>query len=159
MPDVPLLWRTQDCEISGLASCARHVETPSDVTIRRFIAIEMHRSVEDAAREVIAELRDRAGRLAPQARITWGVPDRLHVTVRFIGEANEARALAIRSALGATIDASVFDVTVEGVGAFPPKGPPRVLWAGLTDGRTALLDVERAVAGRVDAFVAAEERP
>jgi 2'-5' RNA ligase len=87
------------------------------------------------------------------------VPDRLHITVRFIGEADESRALAIRSALGSTIDASAFDLAVEGVGAFPPKGPPRVLWAGLTDGRTAILDVERAVAGRVDAIVAAEERP
>jgi len=127
--------------------------------MRLFIAIEMHRSVEDAAREVIAELRERTTRLAPRARIAWAVPERLHVTVRFIGEADEARALAIRSALGATIDAAVFDLTVEGVGAFPPKGPPRVLWAGLTDGRTGMIDVERAVAGRLDTIVAAEERP
>ena len=127
--------------------------------MRLFVAIEMNRSVEDAAREVIDDLRDRASRLAPRARITWAAPERLHVTVRFIGEADEARAQAIRSALGATIDAPVFDVTVEGVGAFPPKGAPRVFWAGLTDGRDGLLDVERAVSQRLETLVPAEDRP
>jgi 2'-5' RNA ligase len=127
--------------------------------MRLFIAIEMNRAIEEASREVIDELRDRAARLAPRARITWAVPERLHVTVRFIGEADEARGLAIRSALGATIDAPVFDVIVEGVGAFPPKGPPRVFWAGLTDGRSGIVDVERAVSARLESIVAADERP
>jgi 2'-5' RNA ligase len=80
------------------------------------------------------------------------------VTVRFIGQADETRTQAIRSALGATIDAPVFDVTVEGVGAFPPKGPPRVFWAGLTDGRSGIIALERALSARLDALVAAEER-
>jgi 2'-5' RNA ligase len=127
--------------------------------MRLFIAVEMNQSIEAAAREVIGELRDRAARLAPRARITWSAPERLHVTLRFIGEADEARGQAIRSALGATIDAPVFDVTVEGAGAFPPKGPPRVLWAGLTDGRSGLVDLERAVSTRLESIVAAEERP
>ena len=127
--------------------------------MRLFIAVEMNQSIEEAAREVIGELRDRAARLAPRARITWSAPERLHVTVRFIGEVDEARGQAIRSALGATIDAPVFDVTVEGAGAFPPKGPPRVLWAGLTDGRSGLVDVERAVSTRLESVVVAEERP
>jgi 2'-5' RNA ligase len=127
--------------------------------MRLFIAIEMNRSIEEASREVIDELRDRAARLAPRARITRAMPERLHVTVRFIGETDEARGLAVRSALGPTIDAPVFDVTVEGVGAFPPKGPPRVFWAGLTEGRSGIIDVERAVSARLESIVAADERP
>jgi RNA 2',3'-cyclic 3'-phosphodiesterase len=127
--------------------------------MRLFIAVEMNSTVEEAARVVIDELRDRAARLAPRARITWASPDRLHVTVRFIGQVDEGRAQAIRSALGPTIDAPVFDVTVEGVGSFPPRGAPRVFWAGLTDGRSGILDVERAVSGRLESIVAPEERP
>jgi len=127
--------------------------------MRLFVAIELNESVEESVREFIAELRDRASRLAARARITWAAPERLHITVRFIGEADEARSRAIRSALGPTIDAPVFDVTVEGVGAFPPKGAPRVFWAGLTEGRAGILDVERAVSGRLESIVAAEERP
>jgi RNA 2',3'-cyclic 3'-phosphodiesterase len=127
--------------------------------MRLFVAVEMNQAVEEAARDVIDDLRARAARLAPRAKITWSVPERLHVTLRFIGEADETNARAIRSALGPTVDAPVFDVTVEGVGAFPPKGPPRVFWAGLTDGRNGLLEVERAVSQRLETLVPAEDRP
>jgi 2'-5' RNA ligase len=127
--------------------------------MRLFIAVEMSSTVEEAAREVIGELRDRAARLAPRSRITWAAPERLHVTIRFIGQADEGRAESIRTALGVTIDAPAFDVTVEGVGAFPPKGPPRVFWAGLTDGRNGLLDLERAVSQRLETLLPAEDRP
>jgi 2'-5' RNA ligase len=127
--------------------------------MRLFIAVEMNRAVENAAREVIDELRARVTRLAPRARVTWSAPERIHVTVRFIGEADGPRAQAIRSAIGPTIDAPVFDLAVEGVGAFPPKGPVRVFWAGLTDGRDGLLEVERAVSQRLETLVPAEDRP
>ena len=127
--------------------------------MRLFVAVEMNEAVADTARDTIDALRARVTRLAPRARVTWSAPDRIHITVRFIGEADEARAQAIRSALGPTIDAPVFDLTVEGVGAFPPKGPPRVFWAGLTDGRDGLLEVERAVSQRLETLVPAEDRP
>ena len=127
--------------------------------MRLFIGVEMNQSVQEATRDVIDDLRARSARLAPRAKITWSAPERLHVTIRFIGEADETKARAIRSALGPTIDAPVFDVTVEGVGAFPPKGPPRVFWAGLADGRTGLLEVEHAVSQRLETLVPAEDRP
>jgi RNA 2',3'-cyclic 3'-phosphodiesterase len=127
--------------------------------MRLFVAIEMNRSIEEAAREVIDDLRGRVARLAPRARVTWSAPERIHITVRFIGEADEARVQNIRAALGPTIDAPVFDVTVEGVGAFPLRGAPHVFWAGLTDGRDNLLEVERVVSRRLESLVPAEERP
>jgi 2'-5' RNA ligase len=127
--------------------------------MRLFVAIEMSPPVEEAVREVIEDLRARVAGLAPRAKITWAAAERVHVTVRFIGEADETKTHAIRSALGPTIDAPVFDLHVEGVGAFPPKGPPRVFWAGLTDGRDGLLEVERAVSQRLETLVPAEARP
>jgi 2'-5' RNA ligase len=127
--------------------------------VRLFIAAEMNRAVADAAAVVIEDLRDRSARLAPRAKITWAAPERLHVTVRFIGEADEARTQAIRSVLIPAIEARVFDLSVEGVGAFPPKGPLRVIWAGLTDGCDGLLEVERAVSRRLETLVRAEDRP
>jgi len=127
--------------------------------MRLFVAVEMNESVAEAARDTIDDLRARATRLAPRARVTWSAPDRIHITVKFIGEADETSTQAIRSALGPTIDAPVFDLAVEGVGAFPPKGPPRVFWAGLTDGRDGLLEVERVVSERLKSLVPAEDRP
>ena len=58
------------------------------------------------------------------------------------------------------LDLNPFDLTVSGVGAFPPKGFPRVVWAGLTGGRDRLLTVERSVSERLaQAGVPREERP
>jgi 2'-5' RNA ligase len=127
--------------------------------MRLFVAVEMNESIAEAMRDTITELRARVTSLAPRARVTWSAPDRIHITVRFIGEADDARTQAIRSALGPSIEAPVFDLTVEGIGAFPPKGPPRVFWAGLTDGRNGLLEVERVVSQRLKALVPAEDRP
>jgi len=126
--------------------------------MRLFIAVEMNRSVEEAAGDVIGELRQRVARLAPRARITWASPERLHVTIRFIGAADEAGTQAIRTALGVAVDAPVFDLSIEGVGAFAPKGLPRVFWAGLTDGRHELLELERVVSQRLETLMPAEER-
>jgi 2'-5' RNA ligase len=127
--------------------------------MRLFIAVDMNRAIEEAARDVIDDLRARAARLAPRAKITWAAAERIHLTVRFIGEAEAANARAITSALGPAIDVAAFDVTVEGVGAFPANGPLRVVWAGLTDGRRGLLEVERAVSQRLETLVPAEDRP
>ena len=116
VPHVSFLRRARAGEVPGLSVGTRHGQTPFVLTMRLFIAVEMNPSVAEAAREVIDDLRARVTRLAPRAHVTWSAPDRIHVTVRFIGDADEAKAQAIRSALGPTIDAPVFDVTVEGIG-------------------------------------------
>ena len=127
--------------------------------MRLFVAIELNRSVEDSAREVIDELRGRVSSLAPRARITWVTPERLHVTVRFIGEADESRSTAIRSVLASRLETPAFDLLVEGLGAFPERGAPRVFWAGLHDGRQNLIEVEQVVSRRLDALLLREDRP
>jgi len=127
--------------------------------MRLFVAVEMNAAIERAAGAVIDDLRRRVARLAPRARISWAPAERMHITVRFIGEAGESQTQEIGSALAETIDVPPFDLTVEGIGVFPPKGPPRVFWAGLTGGREALLEVEKAVSRRLDRLVLREERP
>jgi 2'-5' RNA ligase len=64
----------------------------------------------------------------PGAR--WLEPDELHMTVRFIGEVD---GLAFDDVLAALDDVRLapFALALCGVGHFPPRGEPRVLWAGL----------------------------
>ena len=127
--------------------------------MRLFIAVEMSTTVKARASIVIEELRSRVARVAPRAKITWSAPERIHLTVRFIGDADDVRTHAIRAALGPMVDAPACDVTVEGIGAFPFTGPPRVLWAGVTEGRDGLSKVERAVSQRLETLVPVEDRP
>ena len=128
--------------------------------MRLFVATEIAASVGAAALGVIEQLSQRAVRLAPRSRIAWVTADRLHVTVRFIGHVDESQAAAIGDVLSATIPVQAFDLTVSGVGVFPRKGRPRVVWAGLTDGAHQLVAVERQVAALLArAGIPPEDRP
>src|SRR5262245_52250562 len=127
--------------------------------MRLFVAVEISEAVAASALDLISRLRSTAAKLAPQSRITWMTAERLHITVRFIGWVDDAKADAIRGALKAPLG-DPFDLAIAGVGAFPPKGSPRVIWAGLTGGRPQLVSLERLVSDRLaEAGVPPEDRP
>jgi 2'-5' RNA ligase len=127
--------------------------------VRLFVAVEIAPQVVDAIAACGDELRRRSAR-APRARITWVPAERLHVTLRFIGEVDPARAEAIAAVLSPDVPLAPFELTLERVGTFPEHGPPRVLWAGVGVGADSLLAVEREVSVRLDRCgVAREDRP
>ena len=64
----------------------------------------------------------------PAAR--WIPPHQLHLTLCFIGEVSGAAFLDIREALE-EIRPAPFALRLQGVGFFPPRGQPRVVWAGV----------------------------
>ena len=127
--------------------------------MRLFVGVEVGSSIAEAASELIEELRRRVSALAPQARVTWVPPQNVHITVRFIGHVDEGRSQVIHSALEGALDVAPFDAGIQGVGAFPGRGAPRVFWAGVADGRESLLDVEQAVSARLGDVLPEEERP
>ena len=128
--------------------------------MRLFTGIELDSAVRRAVGELVDELRRRVERDAPRARIAWVTPERLHVTVRFIGHRDDASCDRIRTVLSPPIAVPRFTVQVEHLGAFPPTGRPRVLWAGLSGDRSGLTRVEREVTARLAGVaVPPEERP
>jgi 2'-5' RNA ligase len=105
--------------------------------IRLFIAI----AIPEAIKREIAGL----GRSIPQAR---PVPiEQMHLTVKFIGEVEGSRLLDIQSVL-AEISRPQFSLCLHGVGTFPPRGTPRVLWAGVQP-LDSLLALHRAIEGKL----------
>jgi 2'-5' RNA ligase len=117
--------------------------------MRLFVAAEIDPALAQELARVAGELRKRVDARAPRARLTWVAPDRLHFTIRFIGEADEAHAAAIAAALAAPVDVAPFDLTMAGVGAFPASGRPRVIWAGISEGGPAMTTLERHVSARL----------
>jgi 2'-5' RNA ligase len=127
--------------------------------MRLFVAVEIAPAVAQAAAALIQRLRERAMRLAPRSRITWVTGDRLHVTVRFIGHVDADHADAVRQVLAPSLGQAPFDLTLAGVSTFPPKGPPRVLSSGVSDGREPLLAIEQRVSERLARVaITAEQR-
>jgi len=93
--------------------------------------------------------------------VAWVVPGNLHLTVKFLGAVADGRIGSIVGALtGTAADVSPFDANFAGLGAFPSATRARVVWAGVTGGAGAMVDL----AVRVDAALAAlgfarDERP
>jgi 2'-5' RNA ligase len=128
--------------------------------MRLFVGVEISARVAAAAAELTGLLRARAADLAPHSRITWMTHERLHVTVRFIGHVDDGTVAQIVEALRPALEVERFELTVAGAGVFPPKGPPRVVWAGFSTGRDQLSALERNVSDRLAAAgVERERRP
>ena len=124
--------------------------------MRLFIACETGADVGGAAAALIDELRGRVTRLAPHARLTWVPRERLHFTVRFIGSVDHARVPALQEVLAAPLPVPAFDAVVHGVGVFPDRRPPRVIWAGLRSGTAEMVALARAVNQRIDRLVGSD---
>jgi 2'-5' RNA ligase len=109
---------------------------------RAFLAIPLP----DPIRERLAAAQDL---LRPAgADVKWVEPELLHVTLKFLGDlTDEARGTIEPGLRAAAAAAAPIELAVRGLGAFPPTGPPRVVWAGLreADGRLTLAGVARAV--------------
>jgi 2'-5' RNA ligase len=70
----------------------------------------------------------------------------LHLTVKFLGQVDEGRSEAIIGALTRSVaGVGAFDTEVVGLGAFPSAARPRVVWAGVTVGASAMGDLARRV--------------
>jgi 2'-5' RNA ligase len=117
--------------------------------VRLFVAVEIGEALAARAATLSRELQRRAEAAAPHARITWVPADRLHLTLRFIGEVDDMAAAAVGQALTPSVEVAPFDLTLCGAGTFPSRGAPRVVWVGVTDGREGLLALERAVTARL----------
>lgn len=92
------------------------------VSRRLFIAIPVTADVSP----VIADLAE-LGRPIRTVR-----PDHLHLTLRFLGDTDESLVPQLEEALIETAATeSPFDISFQGLGAFPKPARPSVVWAGI----------------------------
>jgi len=129
----------------------------NDQEVRVFCAVELPPEARARAAAHAADLRARF----KEVRASWPRAEGLHLTLKFLGEIEEARvALLTAAAARAAEMCEPFGLTIEGAGAFPQRGAPRVLWLGVTDAAGGLVRLH----GRLEAECAGsgfkrEERP
>jgi len=122
------------------------------IMIRTFVAIELDEEIRKAIagtqRQVQEQLMKQLRYTAPDVRVQWVRPDSIHLTLKFLGDIDEARVEDIRAALlSAVRTQSRLAVEVGGLGVFPDLRAPRVLWVGLF----GQVDVLMRVAAEVEA--------
>ena len=64
------------------------------------------------------------------ARARWLPPEQFHLTLRFIGEVDGGTFADVADGLS-EVACPPFSLRLGGVGHFPPRGRPRVLWVGI----------------------------
>jgi RNA 2',3'-cyclic 3'-phosphodiesterase len=104
---------------------------------RLFVAIDLPEDICDSIQDIYLAI--------PGAR--WVGSDQLHLTLRFIGEVDDNTFRAIMDSLAA-ITFDTFPVSLYGVGYFPLRRKPNILWVGLKKSEELLRlqgAIERAV--------------
>lgn len=95
---------------------------------RLFVAIDLPPEIKDQCLAI--------GGGVPGAR--WLPPDQVHLTIRFIGEVDGGLFRDIVDSLG-HVDAPPFRLTLKGVGHFPPRKNPELLWIGVEGSESLVL--------------------
>ena len=76
--------------------------------------------------------------------VRWVPEDNLHLTLRFLGDTETEVADRLIAAL-ARVRVEPFVLPVAGVGVFPPRGPAKVVWAGLGAAHPRLFQLRQRV--------------
>jgi len=109
---------------------------------RIFIAVDISDEARRAAAGYIEGLRRGDRRL----RVGWERPEKLHLTLKFVGDVTDEQLDALRDAVqAAALQAAPFTLAVGRTGVFPGGRKARVLWLGIEDATGALARLSERV--------------
>ncbi len=101
---------------------------------RFFVAIELPEST----KRLLVDLD-------PQIHgVRWLDAEQMHLTLGFFADVPEDVDLKLREKLS-TIVFGAFFLPIIGVGTFPPKGPPKIIWIGVGRGHPHLFQLHKRV--------------
>jgi 2'-5' RNA ligase len=98
--------------------------------MRLFVAVEISPAVRDNL-ATLMKLLKAVETPATGKRARWVRPENLHVTLKFIGEAEPPKLDAIAAALSPVRFEQPAELRFRGLGFFPHEKRPRVLWVGI----------------------------
>ncbi len=109
-------------------------------TIRAFISINLPFEI----REAIGQFQETIGH--ETRGIRWTRPENCHLTLKFLGDTSiETLSILEKSLSPLMQEMSVFPLELYGVGQFPPKGQPSVVWIGVMKGASPLTALEQRI--------------
>jgi 2'-5' RNA ligase len=103
-------------------------------TKRLFVSIDLPPSVEKVLVDLDPRIRG----------VRWVPGDQMHLTLGFFPDVPEDVDLALREKLSA-IEFGAFFLPIEGLGRFPPKGAPKIIWIGVGTAHPHLFQLHKRV--------------
>jgi 2'-5' RNA ligase len=108
--------------------------------VRAFVAIELSSEAKSFLATIVTDLKKTA------ADVKWARPEGMHLTLKFLGNISTDLIPVLEARLGPVFCVQkAVSLRVNGLGAFPNLGRPRVIWAGLQDSEDALGPLARRV--------------
>jgi 2'-5' RNA ligase len=101
---------------------------------RLFVAIDLDEAIALALFELDPRLRG----------VRWLRPEQMHLTLSFLGNVSPGVEETLREKLGA-IHFGPFFLPIVGIGVFPAKSRPNVIWAGVGAGHPHLFQLHKRV--------------
>lgn len=118
--------------------------------MRCFVALDLPEPVRNHLVKVTAPLRERFD-------VKWVPPEQMHLTLAFAGEAPDERAREFAD-LVRSLPLPPIALSLAGIGCFPPKGEPRVVWAGLAGDVAAVAALHDELVARGGEFGVEREK-
>ncbi len=102
----------------------------TESTWRVFCAIEIPEEIRQRISHHGQQLHD----ALRDVQASWAKPDNIHLTLKFFGNITQQQVLKASEAAARSVEGfAPFTIKIEGAGAFPPRGPAKVLWIGISD--------------------------
>jgi len=101
---------------------------------RLFVAIDLPKATKELLTDLDPHMRG----------IRWIDGDQMHLTLGFFDDVTEDIFSRLRERLR-TIDFRAFFLPINGVGTFPSKGPPKIIWIGVGSGHPHLFQIHKRV--------------
>ena len=99
--------------------------------MRAFLAVAIAPDLRERIAGVQAELKTLVSGSTGRIRLTWVKPDTIHLTMKFLGEIEDAAVDSLRAKVSSAIDGqAALDIPLGKLGAFPRVEAPRALWIG-----------------------------
>jgi 2'-5' RNA ligase len=115
--------------------------------MRSFVAIEIPEGLRQKLRELLRGLKSTG------ADVKWVRPEGMHLTLKFLGDADRETLESLSLSLGPVVEKfSPFEIQAQGVGGFPSFRSPRVIWAGLIEPRGVLSALQREIESTTAGF-------
>lgn len=105
---------------------------------RAFIALALPPAVTDFLRQVQDCLANEG------VRARWVRPEGIHLTLKFLGRLGPEKIAALAAAVDSVVShAAPLELTAQGLGGFPNRSRPRVLWVGIGGQSESLADLQQ----------------
>lgn len=123
-------------------ACFAPLRENQTVKKRLFIAVD----ISDEARRKVSDYMKILRSEFPNLRVGWEKPEKLHLTLKFLGDTNEKQLPdLIKTVEKTAAQFSNFELQIAETGVFPNPRNPRILWLGVKDETNSLSEISELV--------------